>query len=475
VRQATAMRRQRGQITIFLMMVAIPIALGIAYLFNSADLFSRKIRVQDGADAAALAQASWMARSLNAMAHNNVALTQTEVVNSLSATIVLTVGELETELFEQGVKAASEVATCPEGLLVCARGIARAALIVDAQLKLFDLEALIKASVGEFRDHALDYGRANDRIFKRFPDFSARMQKSLATTNGLATVPRMQMIGWDKSPWVPGDKKYASTGLPASRVDAAGIVKGENASDLLTLIWIPLRSVNYTGWHGSRRLPFPMARNFVDHGYKRDDGPYDHPRNDVKGKLEDVIQLADAMEALDFNVGGWQPNVGERKPKYDDCWDAASSVAIVPVVCKKGAPIGLPDPGNGNIQAFPPVYAPAAAPQLDSDLQTWGITDILVLQSSAGSEHMVAANRFPSALPASYAFSKARLYNAMAPDLYSSDWRAALVPVQNWNRGDTTLPKQLRATMNNLSRADAKLAGTLNLLSNAELQRVLLH
>jgi len=455
--------RQRGQITTFLAMAAIPIALGLAYLFNSAELLSRKVRVQDAVDAAAIAQGTWMARSMNVMATNNVALTQTSVINNLAAAINLTVVDLTQFLtrraIQEGITAA---AMCPLGGFLnpkCDAALVQLGLIAAAAKQLEDLVALNLLAHAEFFEHAHAYADANRDIARRFPEFSAQMQRDLAASNGLAAPPRMQAVGWRKGPgmFVSMDR----TGLPVARVDVPSLGGSESADDAFTLVWAAVRSINSTGEDGFQDTPTPvlrpMARNFKDHGYPDEEGPYEKAREAISDDLETAIDLA--------NVLGWSESIGEDPPEYDDCWDAASMIPVLPMTCRNGVPVPIPP-------LEVPLYGPSQAAALDGAVAAWGITYVLVLARSDKATGHTAGGRFPNATAATYGLAKVRVFNATSPDLYSSDWRAVLVPVSSW-RGNSAMPPQLRVALRNVTRTDPTLTGIVGRLNDQELLRAL--
>ncbi len=449
--------RQRGQIVIFLVMAAIPIAVGIAYLFNSAEHLSRKVRVQDAADAAAIAQGTWTARALNVMATNNVALTQTAAINAIGAAVNLTTADLIQFFVREAARwTAVGVVACAAGAFLnpkCIEAGAKLAIALDGAWELEDVAALNVLAHPEFNEHAWAYARANQRIARDFEGFAERMQIDLAVENGLTAWPLLQAVGWRDPPSVAPVMR--STRLPVSPIDAGALVNGDIASDAFTVVWTGIRSVHSTGEDGTSDFPFPMARNFDEHGYE-DRAPWPRARDSVKEQLEAAIDRA--------NLLGWDDTVGEDPPDYEGCWDTSSTPPWLPMTCREGIPLGNPIPA--------PLYGPSQAPALDGDVAAWGITDILVYARAPRAAGYVNPSRFPNAVDMVYGLAKVRVYNSTAPDLYSSDWRAALVPVTSW-RGNSRLPPELLAALQKLSRADPRLATSLRTLNSRELLRAL--
>ena len=69
-------RDDRGQVHILFIFGALALACVAFLVFNTGELAARRIRLQNGADAAGHAAASWTARGLNLISANNVAMTQ---------------------------------------------------------------------------------------------------------------------------------------------------------------------------------------------------------------------------------------------------------------------------------------------------------------------------------------------------------------------------------------------------------------
>ena len=74
--------RQRGQIMVLAMLSIVPLSMLIAYILNGGELVPSKTRIQNAVDTAVLTEASWVARSLNAMSMNNTAITQSMAIST---------------------------------------------------------------------------------------------------------------------------------------------------------------------------------------------------------------------------------------------------------------------------------------------------------------------------------------------------------------------------------------------------------
>jgi hypothetical protein len=474
-----AHRRQRGQVVWLMALCAIPIALGIGYLFNSAELLSRKVRAQNAADAAALSQATWMARSMNVMATNNVAFTQTEAILVASSAVMLTATDLTEyqgqEGITQGIRAGS---TCT--------AIVTAVACVDALYKLIQLYLSARAlenivalatAAGDLADHARAFAQSNDQLAQNFARFSADMQRSLAQTNGLTDPPRIVPVIWnpgqsDLEPDVVRADRL-STGLPVARIDWGNSL--DLPPDLLAKFWKLLRPTNGMGYDGQHRVLFGNAgKNFLEHGYNDQNnnpsedsdevGPWAMARNDVKDALEKSVDHA--------KNANWSSRWSEEDPDYDTCWDTASMVPAIPEA------FGVPIPCiRGGLSGPDWVYLYGPAAPENGHMDESGITDVLVLAKSSRARNFVAPKRFTNTLPAAYGIAKSRLYSAsLAVDLYSSDWHATLVPLLSW-KDEGRLPPNFRTALDRLltDQSDTALANYMKRFSDQELYVVLSH
>jgi hypothetical protein len=472
----TAHRRQRGQIVWLMVLCAIPIALGLGYLFNSAELMSRKVRAQNAADAAALSQATWMARSMNVMATNNVAFVQTEAILVANSAVELTVTDLfEYQMQEGATQGARAISTCP-GIpytaVACAKAIYKLIQLYLSARAMENLVALATAA-GKLGRDADAFAQSNDELANNFWRFSADMQRSLAQANGLTDPPLISPVVWDENQ-NEGERnvlrgELMSTGLPVERIDWGHGV--DMPADRLAQIWKLLRPVQSMGYEAQHReLFFSVGRNFKDHGYSdqngnpSDDGdeigPWAMARNDVKDALEKAEDHAKNAD--------WDARWSEEDPEYDDCWDSASTFPSVPVAFDVGIPCVEGALVNPDRMAY--LYGPAAPENGDWD--AWGVTDVLALTKSTRARNFVAPKRFVNKLSAAYGIAKARVYTATAPDLYSSDWHATLVPTLSYD-GDGGLPPEFRRALDRLVNREPGLANYMNRFRDEELALVL--
>jgi hypothetical protein len=445
-----------------LALVLIPITLAIAYLFNTGELLERKIKVQNAADAAAMSQATAMARALNVMSMNNVAIAQSLSISTVLAALRLSILDMEQYLIREGitdtygtVTSCSLCAVPPYvACVACAKYALSLAAVITAAIEMGPYAVAVHQALPQFQQNMRAYASYNDHLESGFAAYSSRLQANLAAANGLSRPPRLQIIGWSNSPGAIG-QNFDRTGLPVTRV--SGI-----PSDTSILSTVQRFALNQAGLKGTQRRSLLVARNFLDHGYAEGTGPYPVARDDVVDSSR--WRLAQTLAKLT----GWTPYSSQTSPPTKDtvdrCWNTASLLAIVPEACLPVA-VGLPPIIN--------LWGIAANPGI-SDLSAIGVYDILVLASSARPTGVVAGARFPNAVPGTYAIAKARVFNAVNPDLYSQDWRAVLVPATAWSGFRTQLPPGFRSAISNLARADAVIARSLQKLSDQDLSQVVL-
>ena len=69
-------RRQGGQVLVVALIALTLLASLVFYVINVSDQMHRRVEMQSAADATVISGAAWMARSMNVVAMNNVAITR---------------------------------------------------------------------------------------------------------------------------------------------------------------------------------------------------------------------------------------------------------------------------------------------------------------------------------------------------------------------------------------------------------------
>jgi hypothetical protein len=401
---------------IMLTLTFIPLVLMVAYLFNTGEQLARKQKLQNAADAAAVAQASYAARSMNVISMNNVAVSQALAMDVVLATLVPAVAEMDIESYSVNVTDITAVnAACdgPQILIVapCVYAAAReiAALFVD--FRLVQLNVAMYTSLPKLHGHVQAYSQMSDHLVSQFPSLSQSMQSSLGSANGISTDTRLIMIGSTAA--TDQDPNYQSTGLPVIRVDAWYGITHPGDLSLDYGAGVARQQLYNGGLNGTQTgvVSQVPAWNYRSHGYPSGKGPYPLVRDNMFDRFVTIVDIA--------KFAGWAVSLNPSKSDSDDCWRSAAAMIIAPWGCKNGVPADIPV-GTG-MYALRSALAPSPSP---------GIVDFVALTRAQRDGGPVAVPHFKAVPGEMYGIARARLYNVVAADLYTQDWRATLIPVQ---------------------------------------------
>lgn len=435
---------QRGQLMVMAMFGMIPLVLLMAFVFNSGELVGRKMELQNAADAAAMTQATWTARTLNVMAMNNVAMSQTYSI----VVVGLSAHGLWVEAGTLMVKEQKEII---DGFQFCAslppiaNGICAAYWAAREGHLLFNItpqwiriaedlgggnffEGTLAKKIYEFSDITQALSAMNESLVEEFPEFVRSVNQEVGEINGLNEPVKLY------SGFVGGEadhnSDYETTGLPVRKVE---LINGIGQS-LLGIA--PLKS---TADKGTHRPPTSLSTHFHDfevHGYPRGKGPHPLARDRTK---EEVDQLTDDLArppwpggGIDFedepDLGDFLPGPGKKvKREFSeverDCWELLASAQLLPFLCYP-API--------------PRFPRLVVYELEADLLTQfvdanlfadpddlSIAAFVRSQKEAG---RVAGARLKHPSKAVFAYAQAEVYNEKYPDLHTQYWKARLRP-----------------------------------------------
>lgn len=423
-------RQQGGQILIMMTLLIIPMVLMIAYVFNTGVKAANKVRVQNAADAAVLAQAAWTARSLNVMSANNVALTQMMAVDVVVAAYTPAVAEImgyyvPTEIYYNTLLANANCDN-PVGVFnpLCYYYSGRVASLVLLEALGYRY-AVLASRIGEIQRHIDVYSRLNAHLARDFPQFSKAVQDQLAAINYSRIETRFYMIGWEPANQERPDR--TAVGLPVVQVHRMDLSSGKyQAAFAGAFQWKPVYN---TGRRGTSTglLAEPVAFNFTGHGYRAGRGPFLYARDNAEDGLEEFFKLAkleDYYAVIFFLSNGWRPSIRDMDPpKYDRCWSEAAGSDIPPYVVI--APFSCLQRAAGTL--FPPVYA--YAPRQTAVGMGAGAIDIVVLGKRSDPSGWIAPSRFASEPTEVFGMARARVFNGIAPDLYTQNWHSTMVSV----------------------------------------------
>ena len=241
-----------GHIAVLAMLGSVAMVVLIAWVMNTGSLISRRIEVQNAADAAAVTQASWTARSLNVMAMNQTAMTQALAVNVVGAATAQVVAEAFAVTHDRIFEICRLDPVKPLGCLAALLFYELPVLIPLA--KMFDVAVDFEDGIGaglanilrplgrseDYRKIAVALSAMNDTIVKEHPDFSKRVATALATQNHV-DLPILYARG-SRNP-----KPGVGPKLPVERVN-----------DLVPLVVLDLGRYGGTGSF----LPLPVGSTF---------------------------------------------------------------------------------------------------------------------------------------------------------------------------------------------------------------------
>ncbi len=448
-------KKQKGQIIVLATFGLIPLVLLIALVFNTGEHVSSKIQTQNAADAAAMTQATWAARSLNVMSINNTALSQSYSVTMVGYMVAAVVQEAGVLIVKEIKEIVQEAKRCHDIALAAAAasgGVGYApALAVCLAIESVPQRAVhmgnevlprwfaIAEDLGygdvstgviqphkitDFHDITQALSAMNDEIVNSFPEFSQQVAKRVAEVNGVSDVPRFYS-GYESDDSLVSSKDYKTTGLPVKNSELIG-------GALKSAFGIgPLKSVSEKGTHSTTFIK--RFQDFIIHGYKEGEGPYDVA---YEQSAEEVGKLIDGLEQDILYL--WEIPVGQGpKEKFkrtfedheDICWNPHSSLHMLPLIEFGGLGCTLPLPDISDrlsiyeIEQDYLTEVAGASVWTDED-----VTSILAFIRDKRDSGAIISSRFNSPTAGEYAYAQAQIYNDKHPDLYTHNWRAVLRP-----------------------------------------------
>lgn len=404
-------RDDRGQVLPVLMVAMLALAVFVSLLFNTGQQTIARRQVQDAADAIALSEAAWVARSLNVMAMNQVALTQSFTINVVSSTMLPTLTE---GLVKAGKKLEEYIACCETWVGCLACGPAGIDLIARTIIPLVQLYGDALPIVRDSASLARALSDMNQDLVKQFPGFSRELARSLARDNGLGDEPPIL---------------YAGHGSQAGAGELGLPVAAETLSDLPTL---------YLAGTSGTPPSLGLFWNYQAHGYPRGTGPYPLARDSAKAALAPPLDAmagfphfvdpdwgsvnrAPSSNGLDRLFAPYQSRLlTQFRERVETVWKAASLARTLPL-----PPV--------SVRIFKPKNAPPpVAPLSQRQRNQWSLLAVARRRESV----VAAASYFDNAPGAAYAYAQAEVVSDMNYDLYTQQWRAKLVPARLWEDRD---------------------------------------
>jgi len=448
-------RDERGQVVVLFVIGLMALVMLVSVVFNTGQQVSAKIKVQNAADAVVISQATSVARSLNAMAMNNVAITQSFTLNILYSTLTLNLVEasgvalfLEGKYIAQGIYwcgiAADFLGLNPVANYNCAKnienGVHLAVYVLNPLRKIWsDLGTTLtnfkvlpppKVRLTVEITQALE--EMNKTLADDFQEVSAKWSQELGEKNGLKE-PTIFVAG-DAFP--DGDGEYG-TSLPVAKTAQSGglpdfgdVVSGikSGGQDLELCI---------TGTYGTP-FKFPTAYwNMQEHGYPIGTGPYKIGRDAISDKIGPInralatrilflpppfslpISSHNYKVKLDFDK--WIDKLWAAGCASQTMMEGKSLTSLLDRIdlykIKKpyiGLPLGSAIGGSGSTGLG-----------LLGGRSDWAIIAITHQNQPKGA---LGGNLFTNPVGGHFAYAQAEVYNPVWYDLYTQDWKAKLVP-----------------------------------------------
>lgn len=430
-----------GQIVPLFLLGLVTFVLLVVMILNTGQEVVHRTEVQNAADAAAITQASWAARSLNLIAVNQVALTQSFSVSVVSAALAQVLSEAFAVMDDLLVQYAY---VCAQSLgLGCpAAGAAAAALVTTVGTPLGLLAS--KGPMGaadDFRDLAIAMADMNEALARDFPAFSEGVAARLADENGV-----------DPPLFHPGARSGRATPLPVEDGAPALELPPYGPDRLCAAAEEGTRSGGLFGGFdphdpGTDYAPYPIAR-----------------RNAAEQVALRTGLSALALQAPLARVYIRKYGVGTLHTRTDNAltrnltssWKLYCRTRVlprnVPFVAVPNSALGVPGappipqpvfphvplPHRGSppwlplfrVVERPPIPAQGLpAPRATRDALS------VVAFTRRRTRAAVLPERFRRPDDATYAYAQAEVYSEGGTyDLFTHDWRARLVPAHRVER-----------------------------------------
>jgi hypothetical protein len=429
---------RRGAIAPVMILCFIFFGFMVIMILNTGQVVGDKIRVQNGADAAAMVQGDWTASHLNTMSMNNVALTQSYTALVVSTTVLQVVTDFmqRAQGTKDAIMAHAEIAcaillwgyaACVEAYeaytIPCDIAIAAGATYLARYDPMYGIWA------GRANVSALN--AMNDYLVQSLPDRVGRIATQMLPYNDIDSV--FYYPPCDTS--VTGcraDRSIQGSRLP---VDGGAIGRGAAFKELC--------DAASTGSDGSHRL------NFDKLGYPRGKGPYTSGGSSSNPHVRDYISqetgLGLMLELFYWTYPVRDPLLGtEFAPIYDDPqsvednnftttmnsnWNTAcGGGADIAVGLASGLVGGLvPTPYLLKGNTIGALMGGGYAGQIASMLS--GTEDFQFLAYAARRHRsIVSVDLYDTAMKADYGYGQSYVFNPSSSDLYTQNWQAMLMP-----------------------------------------------
>lgn len=402
-------------------------AWGMGATLNTGQVSYDKIRSQNAADAIALAHAEQAARDLNVMSMNNMALTQMLVVGAVTFTLNETLLDIERRGVEGLGKVWKSARRCgfSKWCWVLHAFIAGQIGLVMADAALIFVQ--YKPLKGFNTSQALigSLNRMNDYLVNSFPRRSGEIIKLLLDENSIDAA-------FTYPPCSSGGTSECSRGI-----NEGGDLPVERGGLKAAAAYTELCTGAENGSNGRFRT------DFLDHGYPRDKGPYTFGGSSSNPHLRDHVNRKTGLSRLlpffgeyTLDLWNWLINFGNTRYKQDQTSSENDFTRRMDrnwsLICGPGGSVfaasasfvfNVPKPywlkGRPTFAAISPVVG---AVRFDTEKLAYLSISAKLRGARFNPEE------FNERDDPIHAYAQAMVYNPVSFDLYTSKWKAKLVP-----------------------------------------------
>lgn len=425
-----APKSQAGQIAVLLVISLLTMVLTVSLIFNTGQQIHWKTNVQNAVDSAAVSHGANVARSLNVMSVNNVAITQTFTLNILMASLIPELSAATYETFDGMATYGQGIANyCPNifTVVLCAANVAALARTIQIFFALKDIwdqiGSLFQATkVRDAMHMTLALESMNKQLFANFPNASATMSKNLAHMNGLDEEP-VYIGGGAFYANKGGNPNYHGTLLPVEKtatLDSGSIPVISNSISE----GVQDMGLCVTGYMATP-MRFPkLFWNFQEHGYDYGRGPFPVGRDEFNRAIEKQV---DRLENLPEEIPGFSMRDVEDSTDFEDIVNVAYPIACSTQTLSDMIAhiVPIPGPKITLYRASEPVIFSTRKSNPD-----WSILAIARKEQATG---FLGRDLFKNPIKAHYAYSQIEVFNPAWYDLYTQDWTAKLQPADRIN------------------------------------------
>jgi len=428
---------QTGQIAILLVISLMTMVLTVSLVFNTGQQLHWKTKVQNAVDSAAVSHGSNVARSLNVISANNVAITQVFTLNVLMASLVPELTAASNEALKAAVNYAKGIGKyCPSSLnpiaaVLCGLNTAaaiRTAIIISDLYDIWDQigSPYNPSKVNDARRMVQALESMNSQLYVNFSSASTTMSTNLGYMNGL-----------DEPPiYIPGrafsenkngalnPQNYNGTLLPIEKTVTLSSGVGPVFSGVDEAIQNTQLCV--TGYLASP-IEFPPAFwNMQEHGYEFREGPFKVGRERFNRAIEKQVRR---LEQQPKRIPGFSRIDVSNATDFEDIVNVA-----YPLACSLQQMVqvaALIPVGVTNItmyKATKPIF-----PFFESNRENrdWSVLAIARKEQSTG---FAGRDIFVNPVRAHYAYAQVEVFNPLSYDLYTQDWTVKLQPANHLSR-----------------------------------------